>query len=128
MGSMIGKVIRERRELRGWTQEQLAHESGLPQSYISNLERGARRGSIEAFQAIARALHIPLAEIFQVTTQQGTEISVPQDPSPDIPDPLVGEILDIWPDLTPEDRDAVLAMHHALLTRYRRKTPKQGIG
>lgn len=125
---MIGNIIRERREARGWTQEQLAKESGLPQSYISNLERGARRGSIEAFQAIARALHIPLAEVFQVTNQQGAGLVTEETPARAIPDPLVGEILDIWADLSPEDRDAVLAMHRALLTRYRRKPPKHGAG
>ena len=42
-------------------------------------------------------------------------------------DPQLKELVQ-KPDLTPEDRNAVLAMHHALLTRYRRKTPKQGIG
>src|SRR5439155_15116463 len=38
----IGERIRRSRRLRGWTQQQLAARSGLTQSTISMIEKGAR--------------------------------------------------------------------------------------
>ena len=38
----LGQNVRAARHARGWTQEDLAHESGLAVVQISRIERGAR--------------------------------------------------------------------------------------
>jgi transcriptional regulator with XRE-family HTH domain len=48
--------IRDRRKALGWSQEQLAFESGLHRTYISGIERGLRNVSIDNIELIASAL------------------------------------------------------------------------
>jgi transcriptional regulator with XRE-family HTH domain len=57
--------IRELREARGWSQEQLAAKAGTTHSVISRLESGERRLNSDNMQAIARALGVPWAELLE---------------------------------------------------------------
>jgi len=61
----LGARIRELRRRRGLTQESLYRRTGLPQSYISDLERGKRNVSLRNLYRLARALEVPLAEFFR---------------------------------------------------------------
>jgi transcriptional regulator with XRE-family HTH domain len=48
------------REFRKLTQAKLARATGLGQGYISDLENGNRRGTVDALRSIAKALKVPL--------------------------------------------------------------------
>ena len=61
----FGERVRTLRILKGFTQESLAHESGLDRSYIGQVERGARNISLANIEAIARALNLPISELMQ---------------------------------------------------------------
>ena len=58
-----GKILRQMMESKGWTQEELAHRSGLNRSYMSDVERGRSDVSLSTLQKIARPLGISLAEL-----------------------------------------------------------------
>jgi DNA-binding XRE family transcriptional regulator len=60
----LGKRVRALRLDQGWTQEELAHRSGLNRSYMSEVERGRSDVSLSTLQKIARSLGISLAELF----------------------------------------------------------------
>lgn len=55
--------LRVWREHRGLTGTQLAALSGVPQSYISEIETGRKPGSFEAMVKLARALTISLDDL-----------------------------------------------------------------
>jgi transcriptional regulator with XRE-family HTH domain len=59
----IGKRVREARERRGFSQEELAAEAGVDRSYMSGLERGVRNISVLKLAAVARALGVPAREL-----------------------------------------------------------------
>lgn len=52
--------IRVFREWRGMTQVQLAAAAGLGQGYVSDLEKGRRRGTPDVLDRVATALRVPL--------------------------------------------------------------------
>lgn len=54
----IGERIRTIRKRRGMTQEQLAEAANLSVPYISHLERGFKRPSLETLVRLAGALHV----------------------------------------------------------------------
>lgn len=54
----IGKRIRERREAKGWSQEQLAIEAGVDNSHLGKLERGEGNPTIKLVFRITEALEI----------------------------------------------------------------------
>jgi DNA-binding XRE family transcriptional regulator len=59
----VGKRIKQLRQARGMAQGQLAGATGLPQSLLSQIENGVRRGShmqIGVASRIACALHVSL--------------------------------------------------------------------
>ena len=55
--------ITELRRLRGWTQERLAEESGIAVRTIQRVE-GGNDASLESLSSIARALEVPVRELF----------------------------------------------------------------
>lgn len=68
---IVGKRVRDLRKLRGLTQAQLAEATGLPQSQISQIESGARRGitiQLDAARSIAFALGVSLDALAGVPT------------------------------------------------------------
>jgi len=52
--------VRVFREWRGMTQQKLALESGITQSYLSDIETGRRGGTMLRLRGISNALKIPL--------------------------------------------------------------------
>ena len=54
----IGERIRSLRKRNGMTQEQLAEAANLSVPYISHMERGFKRPSLETLVRVAGALHV----------------------------------------------------------------------
>lgn len=61
----IGAKIREIREDKDITQEELAHKADLNRAYIGYIERGERNPSTETISKIAKALKVPMHKLFQ---------------------------------------------------------------
>lgn len=55
-------TLKELRKSKGYTQKQLADETGLSQPYISELEKGIKKPSFETL--------IKLSEIFEITVDE----------------------------------------------------------
>ncbi len=52
----FGKNVRAARKAKGWTQEDLAHESGLATVQVSRIERGVREIRLTTFLRLLAAL------------------------------------------------------------------------
>lgn len=65
----IGRRIREFRQRKGWTLEELSSRSGLSVSFLSQVERGLSSLSISSLQAICDALGIPITHFFAPPTE-----------------------------------------------------------
>jgi DNA-binding XRE family transcriptional regulator len=59
----FGEVLRELRQKKGVTQEDLAFKSGYHSTYISQLERGRKSPSLRAIMSLAGALNTSGSEI-----------------------------------------------------------------
>lgn len=59
----LSKRIEELRKKKGLTQEQLAEKAGLHRAYFWDIENG-RNISVKTAYKIARALGVPLSELF----------------------------------------------------------------
>lgn len=59
----FGKNLRKRRLALGFSQEQLAEESGLHFTYISSVERGERNIALENIYVLVKALKCPLKDL-----------------------------------------------------------------
>jgi transcriptional regulator with XRE-family HTH domain len=59
----IGQRLRARRVELGRTLAEVAEQSGLSLPYVSNLERGRGNPTLEALEALARALDVPLSSL-----------------------------------------------------------------
>lgn len=60
---IFGLILREYRTTKGLSQEELAHRSNLDRTFISLLERGKRRPTINTIFNIADTLEINAYEI-----------------------------------------------------------------
>lgn len=61
---VFGKRIATLRKERGWSQEQLALESGLARSYLGGVERGQRNISLLNIHRLADSMGLPPAALF----------------------------------------------------------------
>lgn len=62
---IFGKVLRNLREEKKISQEQLAHLSELDRTYISLLERGKRRPTIHTLFALSKPLGLKPSEFLE---------------------------------------------------------------
>ncbi|MCR4880221.1 MAG: helix-turn-helix domain-containing protein [Bacilli bacterium] len=61
--TQFGMRVRYLRTLKGYSQEELALESGINKNYISDLERGKRNPTLVIMEKLAIAFDIPLSEL-----------------------------------------------------------------
>lgn len=62
--AIIGNRVRELREKKKFSQDDLEKRTGLPQCYISRLENGHTIPAIETLEKMASALEVPLHLLF----------------------------------------------------------------
>lgn len=67
MVQLLGENVRHYRKLRGMTQEQLALETNMERSYVSDLERGTRNPSVRALGRLAEALGVEPHQLLMPT-------------------------------------------------------------
>ena len=60
----VGGRIRLHRNLKGLTQEDLAHNSGINISFLGDIERGKKKPSVESLEKILRGLGMTFQEFF----------------------------------------------------------------
>lgn len=57
-------ALRKKREIRGLNQRELAEKAHIPQSTVSELERGVRKPWLKVAKKLSRALRITIQELF----------------------------------------------------------------
>ena len=62
---LFGAVVRELREARGWTQEQLAERSDMNASYLGFVERGDNVPTLTIIIQIAEGLGVEPADLLK---------------------------------------------------------------
>ena len=60
----IGARLRRLREVKGMSQRDVEHRTGLLSCYISRVENGYTVPGLESLQRLAKALEVPLYELF----------------------------------------------------------------
>ncbi|HEX7830648.1 MAG TPA: helix-turn-helix transcriptional regulator [Thermoanaerobaculia bacterium] len=67
---LFGAVVRELREGRGWTQEQLAERSDMNASYLGFVERGDNVPTLTIIIQIAEGLGVEPADLLKAMTKR----------------------------------------------------------
>lgn len=60
---LIGTRVRERRQLRGLSQEELGMRCGLHRTFVGSVERGERNIAILNLRLLARVLRVAVSEL-----------------------------------------------------------------
>lgn len=61
----FGRRIRTLRKERGFSQDQLALECNLTQTYLSQIERGERNASVLTIRTLAKAMDVTPAHLLE---------------------------------------------------------------
>lgn len=61
---IVGERLRSARQKAKMSQETVAELAGVHPTYIGQLERGEKNATIESIFKVARALNLPLEELF----------------------------------------------------------------
>ena len=62
--SRFGSRLRQFREERGYSQEELAERAGLYRNYVGGVERGERNVALENIVKLAKALSVKPGDLF----------------------------------------------------------------
>ncbi|MBU2574625.1 MAG: helix-turn-helix domain-containing protein [Elusimicrobia bacterium] len=63
--NLLGDRIREERKRAGLTLEKLAELAGISTSFLAYIETKGRKASLKTVEKLAKALRIPIAELFK---------------------------------------------------------------
>ncbi len=69
--AIVAHKVRLLRFLRGWSQEQLAAQSGLHRTYVSAIERGARNVGLDNLERLADAFGLSVRELLECDNTPG---------------------------------------------------------
>jgi transcriptional regulator with XRE-family HTH domain len=123
---VIGDRIRALREQRGLSQGQIEKRTGLLRCYISRVENGHTVPSIETVEKLARALDVPLYQIFwdgeempALANLPGrvTENEVATDESPE-QEQFIRRMAQLFNLLSEEDRELLLTAAQRMAARW----------
>jgi transcriptional regulator with XRE-family HTH domain len=62
---LVAKNIRELRQERGWSQDELAARAGLHRTYIGTIERAEQGITVDSMEKLAVALNIKVARLLE---------------------------------------------------------------
>ena len=62
--SRFGTRLRQLRDERGYSQEELAERAGLPRNYVGGVQRGERNVALENIVKLAKALSVKPGDLF----------------------------------------------------------------
>lgn len=65
--NIIAQRIKHLRELKGWTQQELADRSGISRSYLGELERDVSQPTAVVLKRVADAFQVPIDIFFEDT-------------------------------------------------------------
>ena len=65
MSKKMGRLIKKRRLMLGYAQDELAMEVGVSQQYISLLEKGAKTPSVQVVKDLAEILGIAVKDLMR---------------------------------------------------------------
>ena len=60
----LGLALRERREARGLSQEELGHATSIHRNYIGGIERGERQPTVRVIFELGAALGASMPDLF----------------------------------------------------------------
>lgn len=103
----LGEFIRSQREVASMSVRRLAELAGVSNPYLSQIERGLRRPSAEILQQLAKALKISVEALYVRAGLLG-ELTDDEAPS-------VREAIGRDPELTPEQKQALLNVYDSFL-------------
>ena len=101
----LGSFIRTRRRNLKLSLRRLSQASGISNPYLSQIERGLRKPSAEVLQQIARALELPVEELY---VRAGILEAPPRHPMGGVD--LV-ELVRRDPELTDAQKDAIVGLY-----------------
>jgi len=78
----IGKMIASRRRERNISQEKLSERAEISQGYISSIERGKEKPSLELLEKIAQALD---CQLYIDLIPNGSAVTLPEEERPFVP-------------------------------------------
>lgn len=64
----FGQRVRQLRQVKALSQEELAFRTSLDRTYVSGIERGRRNVGLRNVQALAKALDVTIAQLFEGLT------------------------------------------------------------
>lgn len=102
----IGSVIREIRLAKGLTLEEVAYGAGTDGGNLSRIERGLQRCIPELLERIAATLEVPVSVLYQRVEAGRVDRGE--------------QVQQIKATYTAKPIDPVVAMHEALLTKYKK--------
>lgn len=59
----LARNLRQLRQARDWSQEELAHQADIHRTYVSDLERSRRNPSIDIIERLAKGLGVTMGEL-----------------------------------------------------------------
>jgi transcriptional regulator with XRE-family HTH domain len=60
---LLGRNVQRLRLDHGWSQDELAEQSGLHRTYVSQVERGVRNPTLMIIAKLAKALGVPPSDL-----------------------------------------------------------------
>lgn len=113
----IGEFIREQRQLAEMSLRRLADLAGVSNPYLSQVERGLRKPSAQILQQLAKALQVS-AETMYVRAGMLDEDAVVE--------PTLESAIRHAPELSEEQRKALLSVYRSFLATNADETPDDG--
>jgi len=62
---LVAKNIRELRQERDWSQDELAARAGLHRTYIGTIERAEQSITVDSMEKLATALNVKVARLLE---------------------------------------------------------------
>ncbi len=66
---IFAQRLRQIRQIRGLSQEELADMAGLHRTYVGSVERSERNVSIDNMERLAKALEVDITELLRKETE-----------------------------------------------------------